>query len=81
MTDIFAIREHMEVLGSDGRHVGEVDHVLGEDIKLTRRDSEAIDGKHHLIPVSLVDRVAPQERKVFLNCTQAEAERRWRPVS
>ena len=79
MTDIFAIREHMEVLGSDGRHVGDVDHVLERDIKLTRRDSEA-QGVHHLIPVDWVERVVPNERKVFLNCTQAEAEARWRPV-
>lgn len=78
--DIYAIQEHMEVIGSDGRHVGDVDHVLDRDIKLTRRDSEAVDGKHHLIPFDWVERVAPNERKVFLNCTQAEAEKRWRPV-
>ena len=32
------IKEHMEVLGSDGQHVGTVDHLEGSNqIKLTRR--------------------------------------------
>jgi hypothetical protein len=44
----FDIREHMEVLGSDGQHVGTVDHLEGADkIKLTKHD--AGDGKHHYI--------------------------------
>ncbi len=32
------IREHMEVIGSDGVHVGRVDRVEGGRIKLTRSD-------------------------------------------
>ena len=43
------IKEHMEVLGSDGQHVGTVDHMDGSNnIKLTKGDAK--DGKHHLIP-------------------------------
>ncbi len=49
------IRPHMEVLGSDGLHIGTVDHVDGERIKLTRKDSN--DGEHHYIPLSEVTRV------------------------
>ena len=49
------IRPHMEVLGSDGLHIGTVDHVDGEQIKLTRKDSN--DGAHHYIPLSDVTRV------------------------
>lgn len=50
------IREHMEVVGSDGAHVGTVDHLEGADrIKLTRDDSA--DGQHHYIPTAWVDRV------------------------
>ena len=46
------IREHMEVLGSDGEHVGTVDHLEGEDrIKLTQSDAAA-GGRHHFIPVA-----------------------------
>src|ERR687890_2862276 len=32
------VQEHMEVVGSDGGHVGTVDHVEGDRIKLTRKD-------------------------------------------
>ena len=50
------IREHMEVVGSDGNHIGTVDHLEGEDrIKLTRDDSA--DGQHHYIPTSWVEKV------------------------
>lgn len=76
MVDAFAIQEDFEVLGSDNRHVGEVDRVVEEGIKLTRRDAEAL-GSHHLIPLELVDRVAADQRKVFLNVDKDEAERRW----
>ena len=41
MTDANAIREHMEVIGADGVHVGTVDSVDGDRIKLTRSDSSA----------------------------------------
>src|SRR4051794_5153168 len=42
------IKEHMEVLGSDGVHVGTVDHLEGQDqMKLTKTDPDA-DGEHHL---------------------------------
>ena len=32
MINASEIREHMEVVGSDGKHVGKVDHVLGSEI-------------------------------------------------
>ena len=41
MPDANAIREHMEVIGADGVHVGTVDHVDGDRIKLTKADSGA----------------------------------------
>lgn len=55
MTDAssFSIREHSEVLGSDGAHVGTVDHVDGDQIKLTKSDPSS-GGKHHFIPFSSV---------------------------
>jgi hypothetical protein len=57
MADAARIKEHMEVLASDGQHVGTVDHLeAAERIKLTRQDPFA-GGKHHFIPVSWVDRV------------------------
>ena len=50
------IREHMEVLGADGVHVGTVDRVEGDRIKLTKKDSGegSHKGHHHYIPLSLV---------------------------
>src|SRR5689334_25394496 len=52
MANIDNIMEHMEVLSSDGKHVGTVDHLEGEEkIKLTRSDVEAHAGHHHFIPV------------------------------
>ena len=41
MADATAIREHMEIIGADGGHVGTVDKVEGESIKLTKNDPGA----------------------------------------
>lgn len=69
------IREHMEVVGSDGGHVGRVDHVMGEEIELAKMD-RAADFKHHMIPLSWVDHV--EEDKVCLNMTKDAAKDAWR---
>jgi hypothetical protein len=45
MADLSQIREHMEVIGADGVHIGTVDKVDGKRIKLTRADSGS--HKHH----------------------------------
>ncbi len=58
------IKEHMEVLGSDGQHVGTVDYLEGSsDIKLTKSDPKS-GGQHHLIPLAWVDHV---DQHVHLN--------------
>ncbi|WP_304170901.1 DUF2171 domain-containing protein [Phenylobacterium aquaticum] len=69
------IREHMEVIGSDGGHVGRVDHVAGGDIELAKLD---LGGgfKHHLIPLSWVDSI--EDDKVSLNVTKDAAKAAWR---
>jgi hypothetical protein len=41
------IREHMEIVDSEGKHIGTVDKVEGERIKLTKTDSPV--GQHHFI--------------------------------
>lgn len=72
------IREHMEVLGSDGQHVGVVDGMEGEDrIKLTKNDPKS-DGLHHYIPMDWVDHV---DAHVHLSKTSHEARREWKPGS
>lgn len=73
MQDTTAIREHMEVLGSDGGHVGKVDHVQGSEIELAKLDFGS-GLKHHLIPVSWVERV---DDHVHLSLTKEEAKARW----
>ena len=52
MGDLSKIREHMEVVGADGAHVGTVDRVEGDRIKLTKADSGegAHKGHHHFVP-------------------------------
>ena len=44
------IREHMKVLGSDGRSIGSVDKVEGDKIKLSK--SGSADGQHHFIDMA-----------------------------
>ena len=49
------IREHMEVIGADGVHLGTVDRVEGDRIKLIRADSGVgHEQHHHYVPRGLV---------------------------
>jgi hypothetical protein len=66
------IREHMEVYGSCGNLLGKVDHVEGDQIKLTKNDSP--DGQHHLIPLSWVAKVHDH---IHLNKDCGEARAEW----
>ena len=78
MTDTTKIKEHMEVLGSDGKHVGTVDHLEGSDkIKLTKNDPKA-GGRHHFIPVDWVERV---DRHVHLKKSCADAMAQWQTAA
>jgi hypothetical protein len=58
MVDKSAIKEHAEVIGADGVHLGTVDHVDGDRIKLSKADSaQTEDGqgaRHHWLPIGLV---------------------------
>src|SRR3954469_12257522 len=52
------IREHMEVIGADGVHIGTVDRVEENRIKLTRPDSGiGHEEHHHYVPRGLVAEV------------------------
>jgi short-subunit dehydrogenase len=72
----FDIREKMEVVGSDGEHLGTIDRVEYGEIKLTRKDSS--DGKHHLIQTDSVKSI--DGNKVTLSQTAEEARRMWTTV-
>jgi hypothetical protein len=67
------IKEHMEVIGADGVHIGTVDKVEGDRIKLTRKDSGegSHKGHHHYIDRGLVAGV--EGNKVRLSATGAVA--------
>lgn len=47
------IAKHQEVVDAQGNHVGTVDHIDGDRIKLTRKDSA--DGEHHYISLAQVE--------------------------
>lgn len=70
MANASEIREHMEVVGSDGQHVGTVDKIEGDRIKLTKNDPQA-GGQHHYLPLDTVDAI--EENTVRLNMTAEQA--------
>jgi len=75
MVDVSQIQEHAEVIGADGTHVGTVDHVQGDRIKLTKNDSpQTQDGqgaKHHYVSIGLVADI--EDGKVRLSANGADA--------
>lgn len=62
MLEKLRIREHMEVTTSTGQHVGTVDEIDNDQIKLTRSDAK--DGMHHYLSFDDVDRV--DDNRVYL---------------
>jgi hypothetical protein len=72
------IREHMEVIGNDGEHVGTVDRVAGDRIILTRSDPQS-GGVHHSLSCTDFDRV--EGDRVILDCSAEKARERWRDES
>ena len=78
MADLSQIREHMEVIGADGVHIGTVDHVKGDRIQLTKKDSGAQiegakghDDHHHFIPGGLVAEVEGDVVRLSANASVA----------
>ena len=62
------IREHMEVVGADGVHVGTVDHLDGDRIKLTRKDSGvAHEADPHYIPRGLFAEIEGDQVRLSAN--------------
>ncbi len=69
------IQDHMEVVGSDGQHVGTVDHL---SIKLTKNDPTA-KGQHHLLKLDTVASI--QGGKLVLNIPAQQAMQQEKTVS
>jgi hypothetical protein len=54
MADLGQISEHMEIIGADGVHIGTVDRVEGDRIKMTKPDSGSHSSHHHYVSGGLV---------------------------
>lgn len=54
MADLSQIKEHMDIIGADGVHIGTVDKVEGDRIKMTKADSGTHSDHHHYISGGLV---------------------------
>ena len=67
------IREHMEVIGADGVHLGTVDRIEGDRIKLTKADASAgsHEGHHHFISRGLVADVEGNQVRLSANADVA----------
>ncbi|HZH46614.1 MAG TPA: DUF2171 domain-containing protein [Roseococcus sp.] len=61
------IQEHMEVVGSCGHHVGTVDKVEGDRIKLTKNDDPDGGHHHHFLPLSAVAGIEGGKVKLSMN--------------
>jgi hypothetical protein len=73
MSGIDDIREHMEVIGADGVHVGTVDRIEGDRIKLTKKDSGegGHEGHHHFISRGLIAEVEGDQVRLSANADVA----------
>jgi hypothetical protein len=67
MTGIEQIREHMEVIGADGVHVGTVDRIDGDRIKLIKADSGSHQDHHHYISSGLIAAVEGDQVRLSAN--------------
>ncbi|UVI40247.1 DUF2171 domain-containing protein [Qipengyuania spongiae] len=62
MFEKIRIKEHMEVTDANGQHIGTVDEVKDDMIKLTKSDSS--DGMHHMVKLDDVEKI--DDNRVYL---------------
>ena len=66
------ISEHMEIVGSDGGHVGTVDKIEGDRIKLTKKDDpDGTGAHHHYLPLGAVASVSGNQVRLNMPAQQA----------
>ena len=65
MFEKIRIKEHMEITDCKGQHVGTVDAVKDDSIKLTKSDSA--DDIHHFIALDDVDKI--DDNRIYLKET------------
>ena len=71
MADLSQITQHMEIIGADGVHIGTVDKVESNRIKMTKADSGSHSDHHHFIAGGLV--AAVEGNQVRLSASGASA--------
>lgn len=74
MMDLHDLREGQRVVGSDRGHVGTIDGIEGQLMKLKKNDP-ASGGVHHYLDVKLIGSTSFNE--VVLTVSTAEAMARW----
>ncbi|ABC64414.1 DUF2171 domain-containing protein [Erythrobacter litoralis] len=62
MFEKMRIKEHMEVVNAEGLHVGTVDKIQDDNIKLTKSDS--MDDMHHFLSLDDVEKL--DDNRVYL---------------
>ena len=67
--DVSQIKEHADIIGADGVHVGTVDRVQDDRIKLTKGSTG--DQRHHYISVGLVAEVEDGKVRLSANADVA----------
>jgi len=75
MTNTRAVREGMEVIGADGVHVGTVDRLEGDRIKLAKKDSGqgSHEGHHHYVSTALIADIQGDRVRLSANANVAVA--------
>jgi hypothetical protein len=68
------IAEHMEVVGDDGEHVGTVDKVERNRLKLTKKDDPTGSGEHHYLPLGAVAAVQDGKVKLMMPASAAKGD-------
>jgi hypothetical protein len=74
MMHVQDIREGLEVVGSDEVHVGTVDALVGQLLKLKKKDP-ASGGTHHFLDIGLIADVDGETIRLLV--TADDAKQRW----
>lgn len=74
MMHVQDIHEGLNVIGSDGGHVGTVDALVGQLLKLKKNDP-ASGGTHHFLDIGFIAGIENETVKLLL--TADDAKQRW----
>jgi hypothetical protein len=74
MMHVQDIHEGLKVIGSDGGHVGTVDALVGQLLKLKKNDP-ASGGTHHFLDIGLIADIENDTARLLV--TADDAKQRW----